>query len=166
MALLCVCVCVCVCVRAHTCSVTWLCLTLCDSVDCSLPGSSVHGISQVRILEWVAISSTRRSSRPRDWTCISCVSCIAGGFFLYLLSHQGKPILLYLLIPSPCFAHVPAPGIHHSILCFFYFFSFWFSSFFFLLNDSCFIEFYCFLSNLDMNQPWLHMYISVSLSST
>ena len=43
----------------------------------SPPGSSVHGILQARVLEWVAISSSRGSSRPRDWTL---VSCIAGGF--------------------------------------------------------------------------------------
>ena len=48
-----------------------LCLTLCDAVDCSLPGSSVHGILQARILEWVAISFSRRSSRPRDRTWVS-----------------------------------------------------------------------------------------------
>ena len=42
------------------------CLTLCDPVDCSPPGSSVHGILQARILEWVAISFSRISSRPRD----------------------------------------------------------------------------------------------------
>ena len=42
------------------------CLTLCDPVDCSLPGSSVHGIFHTRILEWVAISSSRRSFQPRD----------------------------------------------------------------------------------------------------
>ena len=42
------------------------CPTLCDPMDCSLPGSSVHGIFQARILEWVAISFSRRSSRPRD----------------------------------------------------------------------------------------------------
>ena len=47
------------------------CLTLCDSMDCSLPGSSVHGISQARILEQVVISSSRESSRRRDQTCIS-----------------------------------------------------------------------------------------------
>ena len=44
------------------------CLTLCDPVDCSLPGSSNHGIFQARILEWVAISFSRRSSLPRNWT--------------------------------------------------------------------------------------------------
>ena len=52
---LCVGVCVCVCARAHVCSVAKSCLTLCNPVDCNLPGSSVHGIAQARILEWVAI---------------------------------------------------------------------------------------------------------------
>ena len=44
------------------------CLTLCNPVDCSPPGFSVHGILQARILEWVAISFSRRSSRPKYWT--------------------------------------------------------------------------------------------------
>ena len=48
---------------------------------CSPPSSAVHGILQTRILEWVAISISRGSSQPRDQTLISCVSCIAGGFF-------------------------------------------------------------------------------------
>ena len=54
------------------------CLTLCDPMDCSRPGSSVHGILQARILEWVAISFSRGSSRLRDRTQ---VSCIAGRLF-------------------------------------------------------------------------------------
>ena len=54
------------------------CPALCDPMDCSPPGSSVHGILQARILEWVAMPSSRGSSRPRDRTR---VSCIAGGFF-------------------------------------------------------------------------------------
>ena len=45
---------------------------LCDPMDCSPPGSSVHGISQARILERVAISSSRGSSQPRNQTCVSC----------------------------------------------------------------------------------------------
>ena len=48
----------------------------CDPMDCSPPGSSVHGISQTRILQWVAIPFSRESSQPRDGTHISCVSCI------------------------------------------------------------------------------------------
>ena len=45
-----------------------LCLTLSDPMDCSLPGLSVHGISQARILEWVVIPFSRRSSQPKDQT--------------------------------------------------------------------------------------------------
>ena len=54
------------------------CLTLCDSMDYSLLGSSVHGILQARILEWVAMPFSRESFRPRDQ---AQVSCIAGRFF-------------------------------------------------------------------------------------
>ena len=51
--------------------VAHLCLTLCDPMDCSLPGSSVHGIFQAIVLEWIAISFSRGSSRPRDRTRVS-----------------------------------------------------------------------------------------------
>ena len=61
-----VCVCVCVCAWVRACTCTELCLTLCSPIDCSPPGSSVHGMFQARILEWVAISFSRESSRPRD----------------------------------------------------------------------------------------------------
>ena len=57
-----------------TTQVTQLCPTLCASVDCCLPGSSVHGILQARLLEWVAISFSRRSSRPRDRTQVSHIA--------------------------------------------------------------------------------------------
>ena len=60
------------------CLVAQSCLTLCDPVDCSLPDSSVHGILQARIVEWVDMLSSRGSSQPMDQTQ---VSCIAGGFF-------------------------------------------------------------------------------------
>ena len=63
----------------HACSVTKLCLVLCDPMDYSPTSSSVHGISQARILEWVAIPSSRGSSQPRNWTQ---VSHIASGFFI------------------------------------------------------------------------------------
>ena len=56
--------------------VTKLCLTLCDPMDCSLPGSYVHGISQVRILEWVAISYSRGSPWSKDQTHVSCLTNI------------------------------------------------------------------------------------------
>ena len=59
-------------------SVAQSCLTLCDPMDWGLPGSSVHGILQKTILEWVAIPFSRVASWPRDWTQISC---IAGKFF-------------------------------------------------------------------------------------
>ena len=52
-------------------SVAKLCLTLCNLMDFSRLGSSVRGISQAKILEWVVLSLSRGSSRPRDWTCIS-----------------------------------------------------------------------------------------------
>ena len=52
-----------------------------DPLDCSPPGSSVHGDFQARILAWVAILFSRASSQPRDRTRVSYVSCIAGRFF-------------------------------------------------------------------------------------
>ena len=68
------------------CLVTKSSLTLCDPMDRSPPGSSVHRIFQARILEWVAISSSRGSS----WTHVFCGSCI-GRRILYPLSHLGSP---------------------------------------------------------------------------
>ena len=70
---MCVCVCVCVCVFRRFRHV-WLC----NPVDHS---PSVHGIFLARILEWVAVSSSKESSQPTDQTRVSCVSCITGGFF-------------------------------------------------------------------------------------
>ena len=61
------------------------CLTLSDTMDRSLPGSSVHGIFQARILEQVAISSSRESFQTRDWTSVSCI----GRWILLSLSHLG-----------------------------------------------------------------------------
>ena len=52
------------------------CLTLCDSIDYSPAGSSVHGILQARILEWVAMPAFRGSSQPRDQTLVSYIFCI------------------------------------------------------------------------------------------
>ena len=83
-----VCVCVCVCVCAQ------LCPTLCDLLDCRLSGSSVHGIFQVKILECVTTSSSRRSSQPRDWTHVSCISCV-GRQILYHWATWEVPSFIY-----------------------------------------------------------------------
>ena len=60
-----------------------LCPILCDPMYCSPPGSSVHGILQARNLEWGASSSSKRSSHPRDQTCIRYTSCFSGWIFKY-----------------------------------------------------------------------------------
>ena len=65
------------------------CLTLCDPMDSSPSGSSVHGILQARILECVFMPSSRGSSRPRDSNYVSCDSWIAGRFFT--AEPPGKP---------------------------------------------------------------------------
>ena len=65
------------------------CLTLCDPKVCSPPGFSVHGILQARTLEWVAMPSSRGSSWPRNWTCISYAPCVGSQFFT--TSATGKP---------------------------------------------------------------------------
>ena len=90
--------------------VTQLCPTLCDHMDCSLPGSSLHGILQARVLEWVAISFSRGSSRPRDWTW---VFCIPGRCFNLWAIREAQPlrscksILFINLFPtSPIYTHL------------------------------------------------------------
>ena len=74
------------CLRAKLLNHIWLC----NPMDCSPPGSSVHGILQSRILEWVATPSSRTASQPRDRTWISFVSCI-GRWLLYHWCHLGSP---------------------------------------------------------------------------
>ena len=71
---------------SYFCLITKSCPTLCDPMDCSPPDSSVQGILQARILDWVTISSSRGSFWPRDWTHISCM---AGWFFI--TGPPGKP---------------------------------------------------------------------------
>ena len=74
------------------------CLTLCDFMGCSLPGFSVHGIFQARILEWVTISFSRRSSWPRDWTR---VAHIVGRCFT-IWDTRELIYLVYVLCEFPC----------------------------------------------------------------
>ena len=64
------------------------CLIVWDPMDCSLPGSSVHGILQARMLEWVAVPSSRESSWPKYWTCVSYISCIDKWDSLPLAPHS------------------------------------------------------------------------------
>ena len=92
-------------------NVLWMhaqsCLTLCDPMNCNLPGSSVHGIFQLRILEWVFISLSRGSSQLRDWPVSLC--------FLHWqanslpLAPSGKPNVLY----SKLFKTIFVPGFMH-----------------------------------------------------
>ena len=95
--------------------VAQLCLTLHGPMDCSLPGSSAHGIFQARILEWVAISFSRGSSWPRDQTC---VSHIVGRCFTIWTT---KEVISEVIDISPgtvdsslCFIQ---PSISHDVLC-------------------------------------------------
>ena len=79
--------------------VVQLCLIFCDPVDYSLPGSSVHGILQARILERVTISFSRGSSWPRGQTWFCCI----GRQILYHLNQQGSPVSLEGR-PEDCFS--------------------------------------------------------------
>ena len=91
------------------CLVAQSCPAVCDPMDFSLPGSSVHGILQARILEWVAMPTSRGSSQPRDHTQ---VSCIAGGFFTIWDTREAPRFCLavrYHLI------HSSVPYISHKL---------------------------------------------------
>ena len=73
------------------------CLTLCNPMDHSLPGPSVHGILQARMLEWVAISFSRRSSWPRDRTWVSYIA----GKFLTIWA-TGKSLYIHIILNPGC----------------------------------------------------------------
>ena len=78
------------------CLVTQSCPTLCDPMDCSPPGSSFHRIFQAKILEWVAISSSRGSSPRRDRTRVSCLADV-----FFTTESPGKPVIyLHICIIS------------------------------------------------------------------
>ena len=89
--------------------VTQSCLTLCNSMGCSLPGSSVHGISQAWILDRVAISFSRESSQPRDQTRISC---IAGKFLT--AEPQGKTAVARVFV---CWLAYASPALILQSVC-------------------------------------------------
>ena len=78
-------------------------LLFCDPVDCSPPGSSVHGVSRARLLEWVVISFSRGSSWSRDWICTSCMYLVHCRQVLYdwaTREAQGPNGSLYFIINS------------------------------------------------------------------
>ena len=77
--------------------------TLCNSMDCSLPGSSVHGILQARILEWIAMPSSRGSTPLKDWTQ---VSCIADSFFTTTASWEVLNIVYSVPYILPVVSHL------------------------------------------------------------
>ena len=77
------------------------CPTLCNSIDGSPPGSSVHGTLQARVLEWVAVSPSKGSSQTRDQTHVSCGSCIAGRFFTTESPGDAQTLIGSMSIPKP-----------------------------------------------------------------
>ena len=80
--------------------VAQLCLTVCNPMDCSLPGSSVHEIFQAKVVEWVAISFSRRSSWPRDWPWVSRI--VGRRFTLWATRDQQKiGLKIYWAWPYP-----------------------------------------------------------------
>ena len=93
------------------------CLTLCDPVYCSPPGSSVHGILQAIMLEWMVMPFSRGSSQPRDRSCVSFVSCIAGKFFTNCAT-PGASSESFLNPTSTRFSCFPSechPNVHDNI---------------------------------------------------
>ena len=98
---------------------TQMCPTLFDSMNCSPPGSSVHGILQASILEWSATPFSRASSQPREWTRV-CWRQI-----LYHLSHQGRPSTSSvqfssvtqscLTLHDPMNCNTPGLPVHHQL---------------------------------------------------
>ena len=76
------------------------CVRLCDPMGCNVPGFSVHGVLQARILERVAMPTFRGFSHPRDLISISCVFCLAGGFFT--VEPPGSPFMKLLVSILRC----------------------------------------------------------------
>ena len=73
------------------------CPSLCDPIDCNPPGSSVHGVLQAQILEWVAKPSSRGSSQPRNQTHISYISCIGRRFFTTSTTWEAQEEMCFVL---------------------------------------------------------------------
>ena len=89
------------------------CLSLCNPMACSLPGFSVHGIFQARILEWVTISFSRRSSQPRDWTR---VSCIVGRRFTVWATREVRRCWILHISRNNTFHCVKSASVSHLVV--------------------------------------------------
>ena len=97
---------------AVLCLVAQLWPTLWDPMDCSQPSSSVHGVLQAIMLEWVAMPSSRESSQPRDWTE---VSCIAGGVVTIWATRESPRILEWVALPFSR-GIFPTQGLNQGLL--------------------------------------------------
>ena len=112
---LCVCVCLCMCVCVCLCGlVAQSCLTLCNPMDCSLQGSSVHGTLQSRVLDCFAFPSPGEYSWLRDQTRVFRVSCFAGGFFA-LWATREVPLIGYIPIQNKKFKKISYEDILYII---------------------------------------------------
>ena len=87
----------------HACQTTQSCTNLCHTVDCSPPGSSVHGILRAGLLEWVAISFSRGSSQPRDRTYVSHFLCQQAGSLPPASpgKHPSSVVFVFILLTGP-----------------------------------------------------------------
>ena len=92
------------------------CPTLGDPVDCSPPGSSVHGILQARIMKWVAMPSSRGSFRPMDWTHISHVSCISRRVLYTSTTWEALLLLLLRRFSRVRLCATPETAAHQALL--------------------------------------------------
>ena len=99
------------------CSITQSCCTLCEPMDYSPPGSSVHEISQARRPEWVAISSLRGSSQPRDGTCISYVSYVDRWILYHRAAWEAfDPIVYYKFVFAYTMKKIITPSSHYNCI--------------------------------------------------
>ena len=95
------------------CLVVKSCPTLCDPMVCNPPGSSVHGISQARILEWVVISFSKGSSWPRDRTCVSCIdTCVLYHWVTRAAAAAAKSLQSCPSLCDPMDCSLPGSSIH------------------------------------------------------
>ena len=103
---------VCTSLSEHACLSRFSPIWLCNAMNCSPSGSTVHGILQARILKWVAMPSSRGSPQPRDWTQVSWVSCIAGGF-----SAHGATWEAHTSLCRCCSVTQSCPALRDPIVC-------------------------------------------------